>query len=57
MGTGIEWVHSYVTGDKVYCVYNADNEELIKQHADTGGFPANSISEEKTLLAQKQPGK
>ena len=43
MGTGIEWVHSYVTGDKVYCVYNADNEELIKQHADTGGFPANSI--------------
>ena len=43
MGTGIEWVQSYVTGDKVYCVYNADNEQLIKDHASTGGFPANSI--------------
>ena len=40
MGTGIEWVHSYVTGDKVYCIYNADNEDLIKDHASTGGFPA-----------------
>ena len=47
MGTGIEWVQSYVTGDKVYCVYNADNEQLIKDHASTGGFPANSISEVK----------
>ena len=49
MGTGIEWVHSYVTGDKVYCVYNADNEQLIKDHASTGGFPANKISEVKNL--------
>ena len=53
MGTGIEWVHS-VTGDKVYCVYNADNEELIKQHADTG-ISANSISEVKNVISQKQP--
>ena len=53
MGTGIEWVHSYVTGDKVYCVYNADNEELIKQHASTGGFPANSISEVKNVISPK----
>tara|TARA_B100001057_G_scaffold9243_1_gene8512 strand:+ start:52920 stop:53192 length:273 start_codon:yes stop_codon:yes gene_type:complete len=53
MGTGIEWVHSYVTGDKVYCVYNADNADLIKQHADTGGFPANSISEVKNVISPK----
>lgn len=56
MGTGIEWVHSYVTGDKVYCVYNAENEELIKQHADTGGFPANSISEVKNVISPKTAG-
>jgi len=56
MGTGIEWVHSYVTGDKVYCVYNADNEDLIKQHADTGGFPANSISEVKNVISPKTAG-
>ena len=54
MGTGIEWVQSYVTGDKVYCVYNADNEQLIKDHASTGGFPANSISEVKILLVLRQ---
>ena len=53
MGTGIEWVHSYVTGDKVYCVYNAENEERIKQHASTGGFPANKISEVKNMISPK----
>ena len=53
MGTGIEWVQSYVTGDKVYCVYNADNEQLIKDHASTGGFPANSISEVKNIISPK----
>ena len=53
MGTGIEWVHSYVTGDKVYCIYNADNEDLIKDHASTGGFPANSISEVKNVISPK----
>ncbi|OUX17714.1 MAG: hypothetical protein CBE17_03335 [Gammaproteobacteria bacterium TMED257] len=53
MGTGIEWVHSYVTGDKVYCVYNADNEQLIKDHASTGGFPANKISEVKNMISPK----
>ena len=53
MGTGIEWVHSYVTGDKVYCVYNADNADLIKEHADTGGFPANKISEVKNIISPK----
>ena len=53
MGTGIEWVHSYVTGDKVYCVYNADNADLIKEHAETGGFPANKISEVKNIISPK----
>ena len=53
MGTGIEWVHSYVTGDKVYCVYNADNENLIQEHASTGGFPANKISEVKNIISPK----
>ena len=45
MGPKIEWQHSYVTGDKVYCVYKAENITLIEEHAKKGGFPANSISE------------
>ena len=45
MGPEIEWLHSYVTGDKMYCIYNAANEELVRQHAQQGGFPANKISE------------
>jgi hypothetical protein len=44
MGPKIEWLHSYVTGNKIYCVYKAENEELIKEHAKKGGFPANKIS-------------
>jgi hypothetical protein len=42
-GTDIQWVHSYVTGDKIYCVYNAPNEEAVRLHATKGGFPANRI--------------
>jgi hypothetical protein len=45
LGPQIQWVQSYVTGDKVYCVYIAPNEELIREHAAQGGFPANRISE------------
>ena len=45
LGPEIEWLHSYVTGDKIYCVYKAANEELIREHAKQGGFPANKISE------------
>lgn len=45
MGPEIQWVHSYVTGDKIYCVYIAPNEEMVREHADKGGFPANSINE------------
>ena len=44
MGPSIEWLHSYVTGNKIYCIYKAENEELIREHATKGGFPANSIS-------------
>ena len=50
MGTEIQWVHSYVTGDKVYCVYIAPNEELIREHARLGEFPANSISEVSAII-------
>ena len=45
MGPQIEWIQSYVTGDKIFCVYKAENEELIREHARKGGFPANKIIE------------
>lgn len=45
MGSEIQWVHSYVTNDKVYCVYIAPNEEMVREHARLGGFPANAVSE------------
>lgn len=41
---GIEWVHSYVTGNKIFCVYKAENEELIREHGQLGGFPVNKIT-------------
>ncbi len=44
MGPQINWVHSYVTGDKIYCVYIAPNEEMVREHARQGGFPANRVS-------------
>ncbi|MEQ3796385.1 DUF4242 domain-containing protein [Flavobacteriaceae bacterium MJ-SS4] len=48
--TNIKWLHSYVTGDKVYCVYMAKNEDLVREHANKGGFPANSVVEVKTII-------
>lgn len=45
MGPEIKWVESYVTGDKIYCVYIAPNMETVREHAEKGGFPADSISE------------
>ncbi|MEO6327754.1 MAG: DUF4242 domain-containing protein [Ginsengibacter sp.] len=45
MGPQIEWIQSYVTGDKIFCVYKATNEDLIREHAKKGGFPANKITE------------
>jgi hypothetical protein len=50
MGPEIQWVESYVTGDKVYCVYIAPNESMIREHAKRGGFPANRISEVKRMI-------
>jgi len=47
----IQWIHSYVTGNKIYCIYKAKNEELIKEHAKKGGFPANSISEVANVIS------
>lgn len=44
LGPQIQWQHSYVTGDKIYCVYIAPNEELVREHARQGGFPANRVS-------------
>lgn len=50
MGPQIQWLHSYVTGDKLYCVYLAPNEETIREHAKRGGFPANRISAVRRLI-------
>ena len=50
LGPQIQWVESYVTADKLYCVYIAPNEEMIRDHAQQGGFPANRISEIKTMI-------
>ena len=50
LGPQIQWVQSYVTGDKVYCVYIAPNEEMVREHARQGGFPANRISEVKSVI-------
>jgi hypothetical protein len=43
MGPEVQWIHSYVTGDKIYCVYHAADESLIRAHAERSGFPANRI--------------
>lgn len=50
MGSQIQWLHSYVTGDKIYCVYIAPNEEMVREHAKQGGFPANSVAEVATII-------
>ncbi len=50
LGPKIQWVHSYVTTDKIYCIYNAPNEEMVREHAKQGGFPANSVSKVSTII-------
>jgi hypothetical protein len=50
LGPQIQWVQSYVTGDKIYCIYNAPNEEMVREHALQGGFPANRISQVTTII-------
>jgi hypothetical protein len=50
MGPQIQWLESFVTADKIYCIYIAPNEQAVKEHAEKGGFPANSIAEIKTMI-------
>ena len=50
MGPQIQWVESYVTGDKIYCVYIAPDEASVREHAERGGFPANRVSEIKRMI-------
>jgi hypothetical protein len=50
MGPQIQWVHSYVTQDKIYCIYIAPDEKTVREHASQGGFPANRVSEIKTMI-------
>jgi hypothetical protein len=50
MGPEIQWVHSYVTGDKIYCVYIAPNKDMVAEHARQGGFPVNSVAEVSAVI-------
>jgi hypothetical protein len=50
LGPEIQWIESYVTADRIYCIYHAPNEQLIREHASQGGFPANRISQVKTII-------
>lgn len=50
LGREIQWVQSFVTDDKIYCIYIAPNKEIIYQHAEQGGFPCNRVSEVKTII-------
>ncbi|MDJ0817405.1 MAG: DUF4242 domain-containing protein [Desulfobacterales bacterium] len=50
LGPQIQWVESFVTDDKIYCVYNAPNKEMIEEHAQKGGFPANKISQVRRII-------
>ncbi|MDQ3170455.1 MAG: DUF4242 domain-containing protein [Acidobacteriota bacterium] len=50
LGPSIQWVHSYVTDDKIYCVYVAPNEAMVREHAQQGGFPANRVSQVREVI-------
>ncbi len=50
MGPEIQWIHSYVTGNKIYCVYHAQNPELLYEHARQGGFPANVVTQVSAII-------
>jgi len=50
LGPQIQWIHSYVTGDQIFCVYRAPDEEMVREHARQGGFPANRVSEIKNTI-------
>ena len=51
MGSEIQWLHSYVAENKIYCVYTAPNKEMVVEHAKKGGFPANSVSAVTTIIS------
>lgn len=51
MGPQINWEHSYVAGDKIYCVYNAPNADMIREHAKKGGFPADAVNEVANIIS------
>lgn len=51
LGPGIEWVHSYVTDNKIFCVYRAENEAVLRTHAEKGGFPINRINKLSTVIS------
>jgi hypothetical protein len=50
LGPQIQWVHSYVTDNKIYCIYRAPNEDMVREHARLGGFPANKISQVRSMI-------
>jgi len=50
LGPEIQWVHSYVTDNKIYCIYNAASEDLVRRHAQQGGFPANVVARVRTVI-------
>ncbi|MBA2687177.1 MAG: DUF4242 domain-containing protein [Gemmatimonadaceae bacterium] len=50
LGSDIQWVHSYVTGDQIHCIYRAPNEEMVREHARQGGFPADKVSEIRAII-------
>jgi hypothetical protein len=56
LGSDIQWIHSYVTDDKIYCVYTAPSPELIERHAIDSGFPANRISEVLSMIDPTRAG-
>ena len=51
LGPAIQWVHSYVTDNKIYCIYRAPNEQVIREHAELGGFPCNKVSRVQTIIS------
>jgi hypothetical protein len=51
LGPDIEWVHSYVTDNKIFCIYKAENEEILRTHAEKGGFPINAINKLSTVIS------
>jgi hypothetical protein len=50
MGPQIQWIHSYVVDDKIYCIYHAPDEEMVREHAKQGGFPANSVKKVSAVI-------